>query len=106
MRTRMIVDGRTRWGRRIRDLCEVFAQRLGGWDVLNDMELAAVKRAAELMTLAEQARANALQGCHIDPDMLIRLQGAADRAVRRLDIKAGKPAPLSLAAYLASKVPT
>ena len=102
--SRMVIDGRTALGRRIRDLAEIFVQRLGGWDVLNDMELTAVKRAAEMVGLAEQARANALQHGKVDLDKLLRFEGSADRAVRRLGIKPeSKPAPASLADYLRSK---
>jgi hypothetical protein len=103
MPARMVVDGRTKSGRRIRDLAEIFAQRLGGWDALNDMELAAVRRAAEMVALAERARADALRGGRIDPDKLLRFEGAADRAVRRLGIGRKPERRPTLTEYLATR---
>ena len=89
---RMAIDGRTNLGRRVHDLVEVFVEQLGGWDALNDMEFAAVKKAAELVALAEQARADALHQGKVNPDVLLRFEGCADRAVRRLGIIGRKPA--------------
>jgi hypothetical protein len=63
-----------------------------------------IARAADLILIAERARADALRGNPVDLGDLTRLEGAADRAVRRLGIKPGaaKPAP-SLAEYLANR---
>jgi hypothetical protein len=75
----MVVDGRSKLGRRVADLAESFAVQLGGWPVLTDTMVAAVKKAAEMTALAEQARIDALRSGNIDPVLLVRLQGAADR---------------------------
>ena len=47
----MSIDGRSRLGRRVADLCEDFAQRLGGWASLSDTMIASIRRAAELSSL-------------------------------------------------------
>src|SRR5580704_11205301 len=86
------VDGRSQIGRRVRDLAEDFASQLGGWRALSDTMAANVRKAAELTALAEQTRAEALRNGNVDPLALVRLEGAADRAVRRLGIKPGKTA--------------
>jgi hypothetical protein len=84
---RMAIDGRTELGRRVRDLAESFAQQLGGWPALSDMQVAAVRRAAELGALAEQSKRDALRGGHVDPLALSRLEGVAARAQRALCIE-------------------
>jgi hypothetical protein len=43
-----------------------------------------VRKAAELTALAEQTRAAALRDGNLDPLALVRLEGAANRAVRAL----------------------
>jgi hypothetical protein len=77
---RMAISGRTALGRRVRDLAESFAVQLGGWSVLTDMQIAAVRRAAE------HSRVAALRNGCADPLAFSRLEGCADRAVRRLGI--------------------
>jgi hypothetical protein len=66
---------------------------------------AAVIAAAELQVLAEEARSAALkQGAAADLDRVVRVQGAADRATRRLGIKPGAaPNPPSIKDYLAAR---
>lgn len=61
--------------------------------------------AVDLVLIAEQRRADALRGVEIDMGDLVRLEGAADRAVRRLGIKpsAAQPASQTLADYIAQK---
>ena len=60
-------------------------------------------RAAELATIAEAARAEAVRQATFDPDNLVKLEGAADRALRRLKLPAMMPnAEPSLTDYLAS----
>ncbi len=62
-----------------------------------------VQRAAELATIAEAARAEAVRQATFDPDNLVKLEGAADRALRRLKLPAMMPnAEPSLTDYLAS----
>jgi hypothetical protein len=75
-------------GRRIADLAGAYAEALGNpADIATQSEIVA---AAELTTLAEEARALALANpATADLDAIVRVQGAADRAVRRLGVKPG-----------------
>jgi hypothetical protein len=81
---RMVISGRTALGRRVRDLADSFAAQLGGWTGLSDTMTHNVRRAAELTALAEQTRADALRDGNLNPLALVRLEGAANRAVRAL----------------------
>ncbi len=95
------IDLNTARGRRIADLVRAYLAALG-----NPTEIerqAAVIAAAELQVLAEEARASALKEAgHADLDQVIRLQGAADRAVRRLKLSARRIPERTLAEYLAA----
>jgi hypothetical protein len=99
------IDTNTARGRRTADLVRAYLASLG-----NPAEIerqAAAIAAAELQVLAEEARATALkEGASADLDRVVRMQGAADRALKRLGIKAPAPATspsLSPAAYLAGR---
>jgi hypothetical protein len=83
---KQVLSGNTTQGRRLLDLADAYADGLGGWSKLTDMQAAAVRAAAELTVLAEEARHNALRNGCGDPDQLIRLEGAVARAVRRLGL--------------------
>lgn len=99
------LDGRSPAGRRRIDLIETFVARLGGWDAVRDEQLAwDVRRAAELVALAEAAREEALKGGPVDLGALVRIEGAADRAVRRLGFsQAAGAREQSLGEYLAAR---
>jgi hypothetical protein len=100
------LDGRSGSGRRRRDLIEAFAEALGGRQGLSDVRMIDVRRAAELVAVAEEARAEALKqgGASVDLNTLVKLEGMADRATRKLGIKApDKPAAPSLAEHVARK---
>jgi hypothetical protein len=72
-------------GRRVGDLVRAYLNALGR---PTDVERqAAVIQAAELQVLAEEARSAALKSGTADLDQVVRVQGAADRAVRRLGLK-------------------
>ena len=92
---RMVIDGRSRLGRRLNDLAASFARQVGGWAGMSDMMSSNVRRAAELTALAEQMRTEALRDGKVDPLALVRLEGAATRAVRALglDRKISEPPP-------------
>ena len=93
------IDTNTARGRRIADLVRAYLQALG-----NPAEIerqAAVIAAAELQVLAEEARTVALKG-GTDLDQVIRLQGAADRATRKLGLdRQREPAPITMDEHLA-----
>jgi len=86
------IDMNTARGRRVADLVRAYLRSLGNPAGIEQQ--AAIIAAAELQVLAEEVRTTALRDAgHADLDQVIRLQGAADRAVRRLGIKpAAKPA--------------
>jgi len=99
-------DGNTARGRRVADLVRGYLAALGNpADVGLQAQIIA---AAELQVLAEEARAAALGSPGTaDLDQVVKIQGAADRAVRRLGIKAGTATERvpSLGEYLARNHP-
>jgi hypothetical protein len=101
---KMAVSARTALGRRILDLADGFAVELGGWSAVSETMATNVRKAAELSALAERARGEALRDGDIDPVALVRLEGAATRAVRALGLdRKSEPRGQSLSAYLALK---
>src|SRR5436309_1031648 len=80
------LDGRTAAARRVKRLTASFMAQLGDAVIADAVRMAAVRKAAELVALSERCRAEALRGGHTDPVALARLEGCADRAVRRLGL--------------------
>jgi hypothetical protein len=101
--------GRSPAGRRRRDLVNFFVDALGGPDQVTPVQVTDIRRAAELTALAEETRAKALcEGTGaVDLAALVRLEGAASRAVRVLGIKSGPSAPKTptITEWLASQAP-
>jgi hypothetical protein len=58
--SKMVIDGRTPLGRRLRDIADQLAAGLGDWSALTDLQAASVRKSAELQALAEDARARRL----------------------------------------------
>jgi hypothetical protein len=85
------IETNTARGRRVADLVRAYLKALG--NPVDIERQAAVIAAAELQVLAEEARSAALKSGSPDLDQVVRVQGAADRAVRRLGIKPGAAAP-------------
>jgi len=105
-----ILDGRTRRARRRRELIEAYSTALGGAATLTEGQRTDIRKAAELVALAEDCRALAMQeGAPGGPgavSAMVRLESASARAVRALRLpEPGSAAPTQskLAAYLASK---
>ena len=73
--------------RRRRDLVETFMAALGGPSVVNELTQVTVRKAAELVVLAEATRAGMLNGGVTDIVGLIRIEGEARRACRALGLK-------------------
>lgn len=100
-------SGRTPSGRRRRDLVSFFIAALGGPDRVTPVQLMDIRRAAELTALAEETRGRALcEGTgSVDLAALVRLEGAACRAVRALGVKsdAGAPKPPSIEEWMAAR---
>lgn len=87
------VDGRTLIAKRLRQLVEIYAHALGGLERLSEGQRIDIRRAAELVALAEAARAKAMRegtGDASELSAMIRLESTAARAVRALDIKPGQ----------------
>jgi hypothetical protein len=86
------IDGRGREQRRRRDLVAIFIDALGGRAKVSELQLVAVRKAAELTAAAEAVRARVLAGdATADLDALVKLEGEARRAVRALNIESGPP---------------
>jgi hypothetical protein len=100
------LDNRSSHGRRRRDLIRDYVTALGGAEKVPPATMNDITRAADLVALAEKTRADALRGDAVDMGDLVRLEGAADRAVRRLAIKPGTPTGPTLQEYLAAKYGT
>jgi hypothetical protein len=100
------IETNTARGRRVGDLVRAYLRALGNPASIEHQ--AAIIAAAELQVLAEEARTTALRDSgRADLDQVIRLQGAADRAIRRLGLADQKrpAAGPTLAEYLAAKAP-
>ena len=82
--------------RRRRDLVETFMAALGGPSVVNELTQVTVRKAAELVVLAEATRAGMLNGVVTDITALIRIEGEARRACRALKIEAASGPPRGL----------
>jgi hypothetical protein len=101
------MDGRTSAAQRVRKLAQAFAAELGEAEKLNPAAMVRVRRAAELVVAAEELRAKAMRG-ELNTDVallsLVRLEGLADRAVRRLRLeRKHEPAAPTLAEHLAKR---
>jgi hypothetical protein len=84
-------DGRSRVGRRRRDLVAIFLDALGGTPT--DLQALHVRKAVELTATAEAVRAKVLAGDAggANLELLVKLEGEARRAIRSLGIRADQP---------------
>jgi hypothetical protein len=72
-------------------LVDAYVQALGGSTRANPIVMTDIERAVDLVILAREMRAAVRQGTAKISD-LTRLEGAADRAVRRLNLRPPKAA--------------
>ncbi len=88
---------------RRKELVDAYLQALGGRARVTAIVMEDIERTADLVVLAREMRAAVRQGTAKLADMT-RLEGAADRAVRRLALPAPGAAPSgpTLQEYLAS----
>ena len=77
--------------RRRHDLIRVFVAACGGREAVSDVGLMQIKKAAELLALAEMVRAKMLGDPGRDVTGLVRLEGEARRTLAALGIKADVP---------------
>jgi hypothetical protein len=85
-----ILDGRTRRARRRRELVGIYSAALGGDAVLTEGQRVDIRKAAELVALAEDCRALAMQEGIANAgaiSAMVRLESSSARAVRALGIK-------------------
>jgi hypothetical protein len=97
-RKRGDIDGRTTPMRRVAMLARSYAEGLSA-DELTPTVMAKIRRAAELVVAAETLRTRAMRGeitTEVGLLSLVRLEGIADRAVRRLHAIKREPGNLEL----------
>jgi hypothetical protein len=82
----------TRAGRHRQRMAADFVAALGGADRVNPLQLEDIHRAADLVVLAKTARGELAAG-KTSIDDVVKLENAADRAVRRLNLPAAGAAP-------------
>jgi hypothetical protein len=98
------IDGRSRYARRFRRLCQEFETELGGH--LSAADKAAIAQAVSFQMEEERLRAERASGADVDHDTIIRVGSEARRARAALKGKAeaNKPAaPTALDQYLKAK---
>jgi hypothetical protein len=89
-------------GRRIADLYRAYAIALGSPS--DTVTLSNVLAAAELKAASELMRDKLLAGAAVDPVLLVKIEGLANRAERKLGVRPVTAAKvLSLAEHLAAK---
>jgi hypothetical protein len=79
------LDGRTLSARRARDLAASFEAEIGG--TITAMRRREIARAAMLCAVAEDLQVRRLRGEPVSVNDLVRVDGAATRAVRALSVK-------------------
>src|SRR5258706_14342192 len=73
---RPVVSQRSALGKRLRDLTDAFAERLGGWPALSVTAAAAVRKGAESGALSGAKSRDALRNGRTDPERAVRLRRA------------------------------
>lgn len=97
------VDGRSRLGRRINELRELFTNALGGEAALTPVQAMKIGDAAERQALAEFARGRFLQGA-VSLDDVVRAERLAIATVKDLGLDGAKAGQRpTLADYLLQK---
>ena len=96
----------TRAGRQRQKLVAAYVAALGGSGRISPIQLQDVERCVDMVLLAKTARAELAAGKTTVNDV-VKLENAADRAVRRLNLPAPKAAApgLTFADFLASQHP-
>jgi hypothetical protein len=83
----------TRAARQRKEMIADFVAALGGVDRVSPIVMTDIERAVDMTMLALDMRRRALRGDKVAITDLTRLEGAADRAVRRLRLPATRAIP-------------
>jgi hypothetical protein len=98
------IDGRSRGGRRFRDLMRGYAAELGGLEKVSEPQRALCAQAATLQVQVEALQSRVVAGDAVDPELLVRTGNVQLRALAALGLRKGsKPADgaSALQSYLA-----
>jgi hypothetical protein len=99
------IDGRSRGGRRFRDLVHAYAGDVGGIGAVTEAQRSLITQAASLQISVEALQARMVAGEAVDPEVLVRLANVQLRALAALGLRKGsKPADgaSALQSYLQS----
>ena len=99
------VDGRSRGGRRYRDLMRGYAAELGGLEKVSEPQRALCSQAATMTIQLEALQGQVVAGGAVDPEQLVRTANAQLRTLEALGLRKGsKPADgaSALQSYLQS----
>ena len=83
---RPAISARSAVGRRVRDLGDAAAAACGGWDALDPLRAAQVRRFAELSALVEQRRHAALAGSPLASTELVALETMVTKLGREIGL--------------------
>jgi hypothetical protein len=95
-------DRRTRTGRRVQELVDIFRAQLGA-EADHPLTMTAIRRAAEVTAMSEDMRARALRGDAVSADDALRMSRTSALLIRKLDLdrhRSAAPAPQALSEYL------
>lgn len=97
------LDGRTIEAQAVRRQMADFVAALGGPAAVDAVAMLRIERAVELSVTAKRLRTRALRGEPVDIAALVKIENAADRAMRDLGLdRQREPAGPSLTEYLAN----
>jgi hypothetical protein len=96
----------TRAGRLRKEMIAAYVDALGGSARVNPIQLQDVARCVDLILLAQTARAELAAGKTTTINDVVKLEGAADRAVRRLCLPAPGQSKSAMKYGRAESVPT
>jgi hypothetical protein len=83
------VDGRSRGGRRYRDLMRSYASELGGIASVTESQRALCAQAAAMTVQIEALQGRIIAGEAIDPELMVRTSNVQLRALAALDLRRG-----------------
>ena len=94
------VDGRSRGGRRYRDLMRGYAAELGGLEKVSEPQRALCSQAATMTIQLEALQGQVVAGGAVDPEQLVRTANAQLRTLEALGLRKGNGRPADGASAL------